>query len=111
MEAKENRYGIWLSEEEMSMIQNALEWMQNSCCNEIPKIADLKICEMTLKKSRKMVCKYQKRLRFLMRKKYLIYNARNVINVKEKTKEAHYKGAQKRYWSSCKRGGNIKELC
>ena len=46
-----------------------------------------------------------------MRKMYLIYNARNVINVKEKTKEAHYKGAQKRYWSSCKRGGNIKELC
>ena len=42
MEAKENRYGIWLSEEEMSMIQNALEWMQNSCCNEIPKIADVK---------------------------------------------------------------------
>jgi hypothetical protein len=53
MEAKENRYGIWLSEEEMSMIQNALEWMQNSCCNEIPKIADLKNLRNDLEKIKK----------------------------------------------------------
>ena len=53
METKENRYGIWLSEEEMSMIQNALEWMQNSCCNEIPKIADLKNLRNDLEKIKK----------------------------------------------------------
>jgi len=53
MEAKENRYGIWLSEEEMSMIQNALEWMQNSCCNEIPKMTDLKNLRYDLEKIKK----------------------------------------------------------
>ena len=42
-----------LSEEEMSMIQNALEWMQNSCCNEIPKIADLKNLRNDLEKIKK----------------------------------------------------------
>ena len=35
------------------MIQNALEWMQNSCCNEIPKIADLKNLRNDLEKIKK----------------------------------------------------------
>ena len=55
MEVKTNRYGVWLSEEEMSMIQNALEWMQNSCCNVdgIPKIAHVKNLRDDLEKIKK----------------------------------------------------------
>jgi hypothetical protein len=53
MEAKIGKYGIWISEKEMSMIQNALEWLENSCCNEIPKIADVKNLRNDLEKIKK----------------------------------------------------------
>ena len=53
MKAKIGKYGIWISEKEMSMIQNALEWLENSCCNEIPKIADVKNLRNDLEKIKK----------------------------------------------------------
>jgi hypothetical protein len=53
MEAKIGKYGIWISDEEMRIIQNALEWLENSCCNEIPKIADLKNLRNDLEKIKK----------------------------------------------------------
>ena len=53
MEAKTGKYGIWISDEEMRIIQNALEWLENSCCNEIPKIADLKNLRNDLEKIKK----------------------------------------------------------
>tara|TARA_R100001594_G_scaffold12115_5_gene27065 strand:+ start:1250 stop:1489 length:240 start_codon:yes stop_codon:yes gene_type:complete len=53
MEAKIGKYGIWISDEEMRIIQNALEWLENSCCNEIPKIADVKNLRNDLEKIKK----------------------------------------------------------
>ena len=53
MEAKIGKYGIWISDEEMRIIQTALEWLENSCCNEIPKIADLKNLRNDLEKIKK----------------------------------------------------------
>ena len=53
MKAKTGKYGIWISDEEMRIIQNALEWLENSCCNEIPKIADVKNLRNDLEKIKK----------------------------------------------------------
>ncbi len=53
MKAKIGKYGIWISDEEMRIIQNALEWLENSCCNEIPKIADVKNLRNDLEKIKK----------------------------------------------------------
>jgi len=53
MEAKTGKYGIWISDEEMRIIQNALEWLENSCCNEIPKIGDVKNLRNDLEKIKK----------------------------------------------------------
>tara|TARA_R100000781_G_C4001753_1_gene100553 strand:- start:56 stop:334 length:279 start_codon:yes stop_codon:yes gene_type:complete len=65
MKAKINKYGIWISEEEMRIIQNALELyhndsylkrqkvlLENSSCNGIPKIADVKNLRNDLSKIR-----------------------------------------------------------
>ena len=53
MKAEIGKYGIWISDEEMRIIQNALEWLENSCCNEIPKIADVKNLRNDLEKIKK----------------------------------------------------------
>ena len=53
MEAKIGKYGIWISDEEMRIIQNALEWLENSCGNEIPKIGDVKNLRNDLEKIKK----------------------------------------------------------
>ena len=68
MEAEIGKYGVWLSEGDMQIIEKSLEWLENSSYvfNETSKIGSIKNLRRDFQKIKAMECKYQKRLRFPM---------------------------------------------